>query len=342
MDDFCATSFEGVRVVIIRWFVARAQVIAFSVPFLALLVASPTLALAANGDCAQPVSNGAGPVASDCLFILNAAVAVQTCSPTCTCDINGSGGQPNATDALVCLSASVGIPGLLDCQCGEVTDSDDFNDNAKDPAKWGTDDTNGNGTITEQITRLEYRCSSPTSNYDGANRPWIKSNLPYDTDWEVQIDVRNISDPEISEQVSSYGLELVNPSDDNDYLYVEIYASTLGGLPARNGFYGEIGFDNDSAWVDTGDVNLEAGAVRLTFDAASKVVTLFYDVPGGDYTWIEFGSFGIDGNGGDDGNGNWGLAASDEILLDVYGYSEQMTIPPAQVFGDNFAITRGP
>lgn len=78
-------------------------------------------ALAANGDCGQPASNGPNPVATDCLFILQAGVGAQTCNPVCVCDLNGSGGNPNATDALICLNVSVGVPGLLNCPppCGD-------------------------------------------------------------------------------------------------------------------------------------------------------------------------------------------------------------------------------
>jgi hypothetical protein len=82
------------------------------------LALNTSASLAANGDCGQPVSNGANPVATDCLFILQAGVGAQTCNPVCICDLNGSGGNPNATDALVCLNVSVGVPGLLNCDCG--------------------------------------------------------------------------------------------------------------------------------------------------------------------------------------------------------------------------------
>jgi hypothetical protein len=91
--------------------------VAFAFVGLAALVATDA-SFAANGDCGQPQSNGPNPVASDCLFILNAAVQVTTCNPVCICDVNGSTGNPNATDALVCLNAAVGVPDLLNCDCG--------------------------------------------------------------------------------------------------------------------------------------------------------------------------------------------------------------------------------
>ena len=85
----------------------------------ALLVVSPlasVVASAAQGDCSQPLSNGSVPVASDCLYILNAAVLIQTCTPQCICAPSGE--LPiSATDALVCLQKAVGFAVTLECPC---------------------------------------------------------------------------------------------------------------------------------------------------------------------------------------------------------------------------------
>jgi hypothetical protein len=82
---------------------------------------SATLTLTPKGSppvpCAQPLSSGPVPIASDCLFILNAAVGLQTCSPECTCAPSGQL-PPSATDASICLSAAVGTSGVsLNCPC---------------------------------------------------------------------------------------------------------------------------------------------------------------------------------------------------------------------------------
>jgi uncharacterized repeat protein (TIGR01451 family) len=74
---------------------------------------------AANGDCSQPLSTGAAPTASDCLFILRTAVGSQVCDPACVCDTNGAGGT-SATDALLCLKAAVAEPVTLSCPCETV------------------------------------------------------------------------------------------------------------------------------------------------------------------------------------------------------------------------------
>jgi cytochrome c553 len=81
-------------------------------------VTSTTSTTVPTLECAQPVSTGVAPVASDCLFILNAAVGTQSCAPdVCVCDPNADG-SIRATDALLCLNSAVGIPVTLDCPCG--------------------------------------------------------------------------------------------------------------------------------------------------------------------------------------------------------------------------------
>lgn len=95
------------------------------------LAAFGEAAVAAQGDCSQPLSNGPAPVSTDCLFILNAAVSLATCTPACICA--PSGDLPiSATDALVCLQKAVGQGIALTCPCG----------------------TNGSTTVTS-TTRLE-------------------------------------------------------------------------------------------------------------------------------------------------------------------------------------------
>jgi len=77
-----------------------------------------TTTLPGSPACAQPVSSGPEPVATDCLFILQAAVGSQTCSPECICAPSGTL-PAKATDALLCLRHSVGdttVP--LQCPCG--------------------------------------------------------------------------------------------------------------------------------------------------------------------------------------------------------------------------------
>ena len=82
--------------------------------FSACLLVSIPVAYAANGDCAQPVSDGASPVASDALFILGAAVGLQVCD-ACICDVDNSGAV-TAADALRALGIAVGQQIALLCE----------------------------------------------------------------------------------------------------------------------------------------------------------------------------------------------------------------------------------
>lgn len=81
---------------------------------LAPLASGPTPAFAAKGDCAQPLSNGSGPLANDALYILRTAVRLEVCE-LCICDVDGSG-NILAADALLTLRAAVRIPeAVLNC-----------------------------------------------------------------------------------------------------------------------------------------------------------------------------------------------------------------------------------
>lgn len=84
---------------------------------LGLTVGLAPLAHAYQGSCSQPKSSGAAPVATDCLFILRAAVGSATCDKPCICQPKGTG-PTKASDALLCLFTSVGQPVATDCPCG--------------------------------------------------------------------------------------------------------------------------------------------------------------------------------------------------------------------------------
>ncbi len=307
-----------------------------------LLHGVPAAGLAAQGDCGQPVSNGPGPVATDCLFILNVAVGLQTCSPECICAPSGTL-PAKATDALLCLGASVGTPVSLDCPCaGPSVEGDDFNDNDRDGARWGATSSHGNGQLSETSQRLEYTCSSGNS-YDDENWEWIANALPVGEDWEVQIDLVNVTVLSADNRVNSFGFGVYNPADWGDDLYAEMYASSLQGLPSRKGFYAEM-WANDAyvGSADSGGSDMTVGAVQMRYDSASKVISTRYDTdPSDGYQWIPYGTFGIAGSGGSDGNANWGLSGSDVLQIYVYGYSERMKVNAATMWGDNFLVTGG-
>jgi cysteine-rich repeat protein len=118
----------------------------------ATALCAPSSLVAAQGDCAQPVSSGATPTAVDALFILQSAVGVMACE-LCICDVDGNSAI-SATDALTALRIAVGgteplncpgcEPGCGDgvieppeiCDDGNASDDDDCT-NACVPARCG-------------------------------------------------------------------------------------------------------------------------------------------------------------------------------------------------------------
>jgi hypothetical protein len=88
-----------------------------SIALVILLLLASNRVFAEQGDCGQPVSDGPQPIASDCLFILRAAVGSETCTPECICNPNAADGV-TAIDALACLRKTVGPPVDLACTCG--------------------------------------------------------------------------------------------------------------------------------------------------------------------------------------------------------------------------------
>lgn len=104
-----------------RW---RSERVVAAVAALALagvcVVAMPSAGLAAKGDCSQPSTTGVSPTASDCVYILKAAIGLLPCE-FCVCDVNGSVSL-SAADALLCLKHAVGQNVTLNCpDCAPVT-----------------------------------------------------------------------------------------------------------------------------------------------------------------------------------------------------------------------------
>jgi hypothetical protein len=100
--------------------VFRASVLAIVLALFVFTPMIPKSAFALLGDCSQPASGGAKPAATDCLYILNVAVGLLTCTPECICAPKGDL-PAAATDALVCLQVAVNQPVPLACPCDGTT-----------------------------------------------------------------------------------------------------------------------------------------------------------------------------------------------------------------------------
>ena len=218
---------------------------------------------------------------------------------------------------------------------------DDFNDNAVNSSKWGEDYITGNGTLSETNQRLEFTVTSP-SEEDETLRPWILGLGSKTNDWEIVLDVRNIALPAATNQVSSFGIEVVSLSDYGNSIYMEIYASTLYMVPIqlRRGFKTALLCNTgETAYADSSHIGVTDGAVRLLYSPGPAVVTAYGDLNGSSdgYTWIKLGSFGVNGSSGETAIATWDLSANEPFAVAVYGFAANLVITNATMYGDNFS-----
>jgi len=231
--------------------------------------------------------------------------------------------------ALLCAGAA---------QAADVADS--FNDNREDPAIWGPDEVGGNGRLAETNRRLEFSVVSPTArDYRRRHLRWGRGR--YDADWTVSLRVTNATRPRADNQYAAFGVSAVRCGHRGHEVFVELYASHLGGPPGRKGVFAEEWTNHaSSGWAGTGGVSHDpslSGRVRIDFDAAAKVLTASYALDGG--PWTTLGSFGVAGAGGANGNAHWHMADGDRFCLGVFGYSRHMTPAGERLSGDSFRAT---
>lgn len=162
-----------------------------------VLGGTPGTSDAVQGSCSQPISTGAGVVASDCLYILRAAVGSVT--PTKACVTQPKGTAPTrASDALLCLAYSVGQDLTLDCPCGTPdVQSTDF---TFDP----TDATIGDPNVAAKFVKTDYVGAFP-QDLDAAGADWTQ-------DWTVDLH----GNPQVWEPATGGTLNGATPSADGN------------------------------------------------------------------------------------------------------------------------------
>jgi hypothetical protein len=111
--------------------------------------------------CGQPVTSGPTPVATDCLYILQAAVGSQTCTPECVCAPTGTL-PAKATDALLCLNVSVGVALPLNCPCPGGTTTTTLGGGSTTTTLGATTTTLGGGSTTTTLGATTTTTTSTT------------------------------------------------------------------------------------------------------------------------------------------------------------------------------------
>jgi|GEM_PF-7050143 len=205
---------------------------------------------------------------------------------------------------------------------------DDFNNNTKDPAKWGGDMSFGTGSnLQEANGHLQFSGNGA----GGIVRPWTYSYGSYTSNWEVAADV-HVGDLSLNENDEIEMFLAVAPQG-LDFINNHFVVSLSFGLDSSGNWrgYGSQMMTNgidvgEEVWDDTADLQ---GRVRITFDATTKMLAAYYN-------GNPLGSNVVDSS--------WGATGFQIALGGSFGnytseFPANMTYSEADVYADNFSFT---
>jgi hypothetical protein len=216
-------------------------------------------------------------------------------------------------------------PAIFTSHCAFADGTDNFNDNSKDPVLWGTDEVKGQGQLNEINGRLEYSTSGSGTSLDSSDR-LLRRRFPYNASWTIQIEATNTT---TSGTFNSFGINVESSKDGGDSIEVE--------LANFSGLWSEF-YENDASIAfASGAAPGTTATIRMSFNHLTKVFAVSY-LNG---TWIDFGTFGVNGSGGINGNANWALTDTDYFKAYIFGYSEGIAVSSGELYGDNFGETGG-
>ncbi len=222
---------------------------------------------------------------------------------------------------------------MADCRA-DFNGNDDFNDNSKDPALWGTDLVAG-GLFTEANGRLEYTTIGVPTGNNRAVRPWILNFGSYTQNWEIQLDVRVPRSP-------FQGISLllaVFPGTDLTTVFANRFSLELNQFQDYGDklkFQSTVSANTAQTVVGRVDTSSTSAALRIAFEANTKVLSAYYDEDGpvGGYSWRLLGSTNVPAI--------WNMTSASVFGVIVAGGSQVGSVDSAaNVFVDNFLAASG-
>ena len=223
----------------------------------------------------------------------------------------------------------------LTAECrADFNGTDDFNDNSTNPALWGPDLIAG-GQLTEANGRLEYTTIGIPTGNPVAVRPWILNFGSYTQNWEIQIDV--------SMPLSPYkGISLplaVFPGTDLNTAFVNRFGVELNQFQDYGDqlkFQSTVSANSTESVVGRVVTISTSAALRIAFDANTKVLSAYYDEDGPvcGHSWTLLGSTNVPTA--------WNMTSSSVFGVAVAGSSQVGSVVSADnVFFDNFVDSSG-
>ena len=217
---------------------------------------------------------------------------------------------------------------------GDFNGTDDFTDNSKDPELWGTDLVAG-GLLTEANGRLEYTTSGIPSGNDLAVRPWILNFGSYTQNWEIQIDVSVPRSP-----YKGISLPLaVFPGTDLNAVFANRFSLELNQFQDYGDklkFQATVSANSAQTVVGRVDTISTSAALRIAFEANTKVLSAYYDEDGPvcGYSWRLLGSTNVPAG--------WNMTSASVFGVIVVGGSQGSSVVSTDnVFVDNFRASSG-
>jgi hypothetical protein len=213
--------------------------------------------------------------------------------------------------------------------------SDDFNDNSKDPTRWGADFTKEVGVLTETNGRLEFTTTGAPTAVDFALRPWILNYGSYTQDWEFQVDVNLPQLTLINTQYVGFALS-VSPGADPNMVLTNAFTIFMDQNSDEHRFKFQITVDASRTSLQKTLTASTSAAMRIAFDANTKVLSAFYDENGPTcgYAWTLLVSTNVPAG--------WNMTSTSVFGVHVLGIANFISVAPTvNVFGDNFCASSG-
>ena len=162
---------------------------------------------------------------------------------------------------------------------------------------------------------------------DFAGYVWQLNTAPKSTSWDARVDAILPNVAGIGE-LARIELAVMWPSPLPGFNPVNRIIVGMVNVTLTRGFFG-IKETNGSNIDTKTSVNFsQSGSVRLVWNTTVDLFSLYFDDDGGQDTWDLLETFDIN---------DWGMQESDEFVVSVTGYSENLTLSVADgVKFDNF------
>jgi PEP-CTERM motif len=222
-------------------------------------------------------------------------------------------------------------------------------DNFSGSTNWSTAHSSGGGSLSISGGRANYTVASPTD-YDWSILTWSAGTYAYTSNWETQVDVHaNAAGSLTTGAQYFYGSltvfrtgDTLNPNASTptfNLLSADIVRPGDGTNHFQTG-YALSGDDFYESGITTN--NSTDAALRVAFNATTKVLTTYFDANGatGGYNWTTLSSIDVDGAQ------NWNMTGSSTFSLALAAYSGDDAIGPTigagGVYFDNFSVSAVP